>query len=473
MALLGQHHAMRGAAKRSASVGRPRYECNVSNALPLALAVSPAGELQLDPRPPEGSAAPAELAHAFMRDFAEGPGKALLELAARHPAAPLPPSLAFFRELAALFLGRLRGMPEQGPRAAVAAPGDELPRLAAAAPPMAGGEYLDAAALEWLWSALGAALRKELVATGASVAEWFAARGSAWSVVGRVCFHLAENKRDPERPFAFLATYTTRLSGEARPQHRPLGEALRDAKEKHALLTLLVPVQKAAARSPLVRELVESAELYSPQAWTAREAHRFLRETPALEEAGIVVRVPDWWKRRARVGVQVTVGGRAPQGLGLDALVDFDARLALEGEPLSAAEVRALHRAEDGLVLVRNRWVELDKQKLDEVLARFELAQRQANGGAVPLLEAMRLLAGAESESDAPVDLASRGELTRGRRCSRCGSSAKSAKAKQAKQRPRVPKVSGDHVARIQQRGKRIVTLLNEIEESPVDLRAR
>jgi hypothetical protein len=58
----------------------------VSDAPPLALAVSPAGELQLDPRPPEGSAAPAELAHAFLRDFAEGPGKALLELAARHPA---------------------------------------------------------------------------------------------------------------------------------------------------------------------------------------------------------------------------------------------------------------------------------------------------------------------------------------------------------------------------------------------------
>src|ERR1700682_2633682 len=131
----GAQYPMRGAAKRSGIVGASRYECSVSNALPLALAVSPAGEIQLDPRPPEGSAAPAELAHALMRDFAEGHGEALLDAAPRHPAAPLPPSVAFFRELAALFLSRLRGLPEQGPRAAVAAPGEELAGLAAAAPP--------------------------------------------------------------------------------------------------------------------------------------------------------------------------------------------------------------------------------------------------------------------------------------------------------------------------------------------------
>ena len=55
-----------------------------------------------------------------------------------------------------------------------------------------------------------AALRSELRDT--SLDQWFKDRHAAWNVVGRVCFHLAENKADEERPFAFLATYTTRLS---------------------------------------------------------------------------------------------------------------------------------------------------------------------------------------------------------------------------------------------------------------------
>ena len=37
-----------------------------------------------------------------------------------------------------------------------------------------------------------------------------------WRLVGRVTFHLAENKRDPEHPFAFLATYIPRLSAQGR-----------------------------------------------------------------------------------------------------------------------------------------------------------------------------------------------------------------------------------------------------------------
>src|SRR5260370_10522955 len=104
--------------------------------------------------------------------------------------------------------------------------------------------------LEALWRDLDAALRSELQQT--SLEQWFKERHAAWNVVGRVCFHLSENKADEERPFAFLATYTTRLSRAAKPQHRPLGQALRDfAGDKRALLSLLLPVQRASAKSEL------------------------------------------------------------------------------------------------------------------------------------------------------------------------------------------------------------------------------
>jgi non-specific serine/threonine protein kinase len=266
---------------------------------------------------------------------------------------------------------------------------------------MAGGEYLRPATLEALWTDLNAALRSEL--RGTSLEQWLKDRHAAWNVVGRVCFHLAENKADEERPFAFLATFTTRLSSRAQPQHRPLGHALRDfASDKRALLSLLLPVQRASQQSALAKELVDSGELYRTLAWTPDEALRFLREVPAFEKAGIVVRVPDWWKKRSRVGVEVKLGGSKPAGFGLNALVDFDVRVALDGEPLTEKELAALTAQDHGLALVRGRWVEIDRDKLEQVLAHWKNAQRAARHG-IPLLEAMRLLAGAEAEADAPL----------------------------------------------------------------------
>ncbi len=365
----------------------------------LALAISPEGLVHLDARPPLESTAPAALAHELAEDLARGPGHAILQLAARHPGDTLPPSVTFFRDLGALFLARTCAVPDAADHEA---PADELSRLASQAAPMAGGEYLRPATLEALWTDLNAALRSELRDT--SLEQWLEDRHAAWNVVGRVCFHLAENKADEERPFAFLATFTTRLSSRAQPQHRPLGHALRDfASDKRALLSLLLPVQRAAQQSALAKELVDSGEVFRTLAWTPDEALRFLREVPAFETAGIVVRVPDWWKKRSRVGVEVKLGGRKPAGLGLEALVDFDVRVALDGEPLSEKELAALTAQDHGLALMRGRWVEIDRQKLDQVLAHWKNAQRAARQG-LSLLEAMRLLAGAEAEAAAPLE---------------------------------------------------------------------
>ena len=159
--------------------------------------------------------------------------------------------------------------------------------------------------------------------------DWLRARSDAWATVGRVVFHLAENKRDPERPFAFLATYTTRLSAKGAPQHRPLGHAVeesRAARDREQLLALLLPVERAADKSALVRALVDGGDVYHPLAWTAREAYAFLKEVPVLEGAGVAVRVPDWWTPR-------TPHARAGQGDGRRA----DAIAALARTPCSTS----------------------------------------------------------------------------------------------------------------------------------------
>src|SRR5207237_9167356 len=138
-----------------------------------------------------------------------------------------------------------------------------------------------------------------------------------------------------------------RLSVPAGLQHLPLAEALKTyaaAKDRGKLESLLEPVKRVAEQSGLVRELLDKKTLFAPQAWTIRQAYRFLTEAPRMEEAGVVVRVPDWWSARkpSRPQVSVHIGKRQASAVGLEMLLDFDTDLTLDGEALTAEERRQL-----------------------------------------------------------------------------------------------------------------------------------
>ncbi len=356
-----------------------------------------AGEVGL-----EGPAA-ARLVEAFTR----GAGHGLLHLALTGASAA-PPSVDHARTLGRAFLTRLctaTDLDAGGAAPTVAPPPEGFAAWVESVPPMRGAEYVSSDAAHALWRELEEALHAELAAHGGSVAALLEARGADHALVGRVCLHLAENKDDPQAPFAFLATYTTRLSQAGKPQHAPLGRALTEyagAKDRAALLGLLRPVQRAAERSTLVRELLDSGELYHPLRWSAREARRFLQEVPTLEAAGLTVRVPDWWRARRgrRPEVRVQVGEKAGTTLGVGAMLAFSVEVTLDGEPLTKAEWRRLLESTDGLVLMKGRWVEVDPDRLAAVLARWEAVEREARRG-VPFHEGLRLLAGVSLRDDA------------------------------------------------------------------------
>jgi non-specific serine/threonine protein kinase len=373
------------------------------------LALSPNGRLHLATCDTAIEIDPERLAR-LTQAFERSSGDGLLQLGGAELEGDLPPALGWFRDSARLFFIALCALPDLDVPGAVkvAPPPPDFDDLARSAAPMVGGEYLSAAVLEALWGATWEALTARAAERRESVIEVVRGLSSAWHGVGRVVFHLAENKRDAEHPFAFLATYTTRLSAAARAQHVPLGEALREyggARQRQALLAVLAPVQRAAEKSELVRQLVDSGDLYHPLAWTPPEAHRFLREMPAIEQSGVLVRVPDWWsaRHRARAVVQVSVGQRPPSRLGLGALLDFSVEVALDGDKLSAEEWRALTRAEAGLALLRGRWVEVDPEQLTQALDHWNKVAKGAPDG-MSLLEAMRLLAGAGFERERPEE---------------------------------------------------------------------
>jgi superfamily II DNA or RNA helicase len=365
--------------------------------------LSPHGVLALRPALDETGLDP-ERAARIQRAFARGSGHGLLCLGADEVGATLPPVLSYWREPATRYVTALCALPGVGEgrtKPPVPLPaGEELDRMAASAPPMMGAEYLTAAVLADLWRAIDAACDAELAEAKLSVQDFLKSRHPAWNLVGRVHFNLAENRKDEESPFAFLATYTTRLSADARAQHLPLGKALQEyagAKNHARLLSLLMPVQRAAEHCRWLKSMVDAGEIFHPLRWSPAQALQFLKDAAALESAGVVVRMPASWRmnRPARPQVKATVGGKAPSQLGMDALLDFQMDVSLDGETLSRSEIRKLLAQSDGLAFIRGKWVEVDHERLSRTLAQFETIERRAASEGLSFGEAMRMVAGA------------------------------------------------------------------------------
>ena len=391
-------------------------DAELHDAIALTVHIAPSGRPHLAPAESGVEDGLSDVARRrIVAAFAHGSGHGLLILGATAPAAALTPSIGFVRDVGRLFIVRLCSSPDLESRRGaivISLPEHELAGLADAVPPMAGAEYVDRALLERWWQALHDAFRETIAGHDGSIESWLHAHDPVWNLVGRVCFHLAENRADTAHPFAFLATYTVRVSTNSAPQHVPLARALSDSsgrRDKDALLSLLVPVHRAAETSPLVARMLEAKELYrTPLPWTPTEAYRFLKEIPVLEAAGVVVRVPDWWnaRRPPRPEVSVAIGAKPPGGLGVDAMLDFSVDVTLGGDRLTPAELRALMKSADGLVPIRGRWVELDREQLRQVLDHWRAVQRAAGPDGLSFLDGMRLLAGARIGHDDAADVA-------------------------------------------------------------------
>jgi len=367
-------------------------------------ALTPRGRLRLEPAD-DGAGLDPLVAERVRAAFERGSGHGLLQLGAGEIGRALPPQLGYWRDFASRYIAAVCARPEAegaAGRSPMPAPADgDLRALAEAGPPMTGAETLSSTVLAALWEELDLAFHEELDESSLAVQDFLQRRNPAWNLVGRVHFNLAENRRDETAPFAFLATYTARLSAHAKPQHLPLGDALREyagASRRERLLSLLLPVQRAAAACPWLREMVDAGEIFHPLRWTPQEAYRFLTDVPALEAAGVVVRVPAGWtgNRPPRPQVRATVGGATPGGLATDALLDFHLDIVLDGEPLTAAEVAALLASVERLALVRGRWVEVDRDKLHGMLEQLRRVEHAAEEGGLSFGDAARLLAGAD-----------------------------------------------------------------------------
>jgi len=303
-------------------------------------------------------------------------------------------SLCYLRLIASTFVKKLAMNPElEALRENVVIELDdfEVEHFLQQAPYLKGVEYLTDAWVEEAWETLHQAFVKMIKSYQGSVEAFFATYNPKVHLVGRVFFHLVESRKE-EYPFAFLATYAGEVSTHGNSKHLPLKNALVDYGENsRKLLELLSTVYKAAENSALISELVDSGELFHPLSFTAEEAYMFLQEIPLYEEAGILCRMPNWWKSKAAsLKMTVSVGEKTPSRLNLEALADFKAELFLGGESMQADELKQLLSEAEGLVLIKGKWVEVNHERLKETLKAYEQAQKLMDQTDLSMIEAMR-----------------------------------------------------------------------------------
>jgi len=353
------------------------------NSFPLELTLTADGFI------PELSRQPGEEERALLARWKADRWAELYHLGlGERPAGLSQPGLYLYA-VAEAFFRALTSLPElelERESAQVPLSDEEAGRLLRAVPFATGSEYIDRAWLERAFERLKEVFSREIRVCDGTVAFYLAEQNQRLRVPERVFFHLVESK-DREFPFAFLATYATRgESGQV--THVPLQYALTEyGGDRGKLLELLACLNRAAELSPLIGAFMETGELFHPLRLTAEEAYELLKQAEDFEQAGILCRVPNWWrKRNAAVALSISLGGKKPSALGFDALVAVQPVLAVDGVPLTREEIRDLLARTEGLALLKGRWVEVDHQRLRALLERME-----ALPGEVTLMDALRM----------------------------------------------------------------------------------
>ena len=173
--------------------------------------------------------------------------------------------------------------------------------------------------------------------------------------------------------------------------------------DKHLLLGL----GHAARIYPRVWDGLETAQ---PVGFRLRldEAFAFLKDSAwVLEDAGYTVMVPAWWtpegRRRVKVRLRTSArpskpGSAARPGgyFSLDTLIDYDYQLSIDGQVVSQAEWRQLVAAKTPLVQFRGQWMELDRDRLQQLL-EFWQTRRQTEGD-LTFLDLLRVASEAGDE---------------------------------------------------------------------------
>lgn len=267
-------------------------------------------------------------------------------------------------------------------------------KLLQAVPFVTGQEFITKEWIQNIFSKLLSVFAKEIPLYNGTVEMYFTEKNQHLRVPERIFFHLVENK-DEDYPFAFMATYATKKE-DGNVQHVPLEYALYEYKaDKEKLLSLLSCLEKAADVSKLISEFMQSGELFHPLRITAKEAYSFLKDVAAIEDAGILCRIPNWWKKKSStVSLSIKLGENKPSFLGLDTIISVKPEFVVDGVKLSKEDIRMLMVQTEGLAFIKGKWVEADRERIKKLIEDIK-----GLPSSLTLMEALRMELGTDDKN--------------------------------------------------------------------------
>lgn len=322
------------------------------------------------------------------------------------------PVLSFLRECASSFVDdllRTAGLEEQRENAECQPDEERMEQIKASVPFVKEAGLVADAWIKNLYASLLDVFHQEIKDYPGSVKKYFNEKNPALNPAEKVFFHLVEH-REGDYPFAFLATYAQKME-DGSIRHFPLHHALEQYQgDTPKILELLSCLNQAAKACPLIGSLMISGELFHPVGLEASEAYEYLCSVDELGKLGIVCRIPNWWKKRSSsIHLNVSIGEKKESLLGLKSLLSLRPSLSVDGKKLTKAEINQILNSSDGLVLIKGRWVEADKERLRAMLDQLDHLPED-----ITLGQALRIQAGLENENTLGLD-ESIGTITNGK----------------------------------------------------------
>ncbi|MBI9105708.1 MAG: DEAD/DEAH box helicase [Spirochaetales bacterium] len=352
----------------------------------------------------EKSKSIVEIHKALDDAFSKSPYQALFQLAFITDENKISANLEFWKGFARLFTETLRlseSLEVLREKQLIQVEQSVLQDLCSKAPYFQGFEYLNTDCLDYHWSKLNDFFQKEIKQHEGSVESFFLKYSTDVHLVGKIYFHLVEQK-SKSSSFAFMATYSVGLNKKKQAQHRPLQYALSEfEKDQDKLLELLSTVSIASRDSEFLKSLLDSGELFYPLNFSPDESFQFLKEIPLYEKAGILCRIPNWWRSgKKSSSLSISFGDEKQTSFfGLDSLIDFKAKIMIGDVELTTAEAQEILKQSEGLAQIKGKWVVVDRDKLSQSLENWEKATSLLEDENIALSDALRMLMSRQGNS--------------------------------------------------------------------------